>query len=329
MASLPARPPKPGTGRASHPVAGLRHVQCDDFPAASKAFSAAEANLEHPPDGGAFRQDDYTRWYLQDADRVLHTESYERGYHHHRRIKVVCALLRRAGVRRVLDLGCGDGWQVGRLVRAGFEVTGSDISPLRLRRARGHAPGARGFFVSDLRRPAILEASLECIYLGQVLEHLPEPEAVLRSLWSSLRPGGFLIFDTPCRDNPVDDLIRISGLQARYPAVLDWGLQVDPGHLHFFTLPQIVAIVGRSGYSLICSRGAPRLRWNIPRVGNVFAAHRVLWKVHDLLEWALGCLPRYRDSGAIVVCLARRPLSAGAITRSPVGAAPAPGTSPA
>src|SRR5262249_2629367 len=154
------------------------------------AWRAAEAILENPSDETAFRQDPYARWYLKDAERVLQTESYERAYHHHRRIKMVCALLRSVGVRRVLDLGCGDGWQVDRLARAGFEVSGSDISPQRLHRARLHAPGARGYFVSDLRHPALLNGSVECIYLGQVLEHLPDPEAVMRSLWSALRPGG-------------------------------------------------------------------------------------------------------------------------------------------
>jgi len=264
--------------------------------------------LETPGDERVVQQDDYTRWYLQDADRVVHSESYENGYHHYRRIKIVCALLHRAGVRRVLDLGCGDGWQVGRLVRAGFEVIGSDLSAVRVRRAREHVPGARGFFVSDLRRPSLPEASQDCIYLGQVLEHLPDPVAVLRSLRASLRPGGYLIFDTPCRDNLVDDLLRWFGFHRRYPAVLEWGLQLDPGHIHFFTLRDLQEMLGVSGYELVFTRGAPRLRWNTPRIGNTLAAHRNLWIVHDLIEWILGGLPRYRRSGAIIVCLARRPI---------------------
>lgn len=224
--------PRPGT-RAAGPHA----VQCGTFRSPSACWEA-EAILEHRPDGGSCEQDDCARWYLQDAGRVAHAESYEGGYHHSKRIKIVCALLRRAGARRVLDLGCGDGWQVGHLIRAGFEVIGSDISPLRLQRARAHARGARGFFVSDLRRPALLASSQECVYLGQVLEHLPDPEAVLRSLWTLLRPGGVLIFDTPCRDNLVDDLLSVSGFHARYPADRDWGLRLDPGHLHFFTMTQ-------------------------------------------------------------------------------------------
>src|SRR5437899_5214128 len=97
---------------------GRHAVQCGAL-RALKACGEAGATLEHRPDEGSCRQDDYTRWYLQDADRVVHAETYERGYHHSRRIRVVCALLRRAGVRQVLDLGCGDGCQVGRLIRAG------------------------------------------------------------------------------------------------------------------------------------------------------------------------------------------------------------------
>src|SRR4249920_253252 len=45
---------------------------------------------------------------------------------------------------RVLDLGCGNGVPVAReLARLGFEVTGVDLSPVQITRARALVPGAR------------------------------------------------------------------------------------------------------------------------------------------------------------------------------------------
>jgi len=252
--------------------------------------------------------DDYALWYEQDAERVIHGESYEGGYHHHRRIRVVCRLLKRLKVRSVVDMGCGDGWQANKLNLAGFQVIASDLALERLRRARHQAPGVAGFFVSDMRQPSLVTGRVDCIYLGQVLEHLPDPEGVLRHLRTAVRPGGYLVLDTPCRDNPVDDLIRFLRLDARYPKVLDWSFQLDPGHIWFFWLREIRGLLEKAGFEFVLSLGAPRLRWNSPRVGNPLAEHRWLWGLHDWVEDLLGLVPFFRTTGAVVVCVARRPL---------------------
>src|SRR5207249_6424711 len=156
-----------------------------------------------------------------------------------------------------------------------------------LQRDRVQAPGAAGFFVGDLRLPPWSPASVECIYMGQVLEHLPDPAEVLRNLFAAIRPGGLLVLDTPCRDNLIDDLLRLSGLSARFPEALNWGLRIDPGHLHFLRLKEIAELLRQAGFEFVLSRGAPRLRWNTPRIGNYLAEHPPLWPIHDPLQWAL------------------------------------------
>jgi SAM-dependent methyltransferase len=51
---------------------------------------------------------------------------------------------------RVLDLGCGNGWPIAAaLADAGFAVTGVDLSPAQIRRARVRVPGGR-FVVGDM-----------------------------------------------------------------------------------------------------------------------------------------------------------------------------------
>lgn len=254
------------------------------------------------------KRDDYALWYERDAARVVHAESYEGGYHHHRRMRVVCRVLKRLKVQRVLDMGCGDGWQANKLTQAGFQVMAADLALERVRRARQQAPGVGGFFVADMREPSLAHGRVDCIYLGQVLEHVPDPGSILSHLRSALRPGGYLVLDTPCRDNPVDDLIRFLRLDVRFPKALDWSFQLDPGHIWFFRLGEIRGLLETAGFEFVRSLGAPRLRWNTPRVGNPLAQHRLLWGLHDWVEGLLGWVPYFRHTGAVVVCVARRPL---------------------
>ena len=216
-------------------------------------------------------------------------------------------MLSRLGVRRVLDMGCGDGWQARRLAQEGFQVIGSDVAPERLRRARALVPAAVGFFSSDMRAPAVSAGRLDCLYLGQVLEHLPEPASVLRALRDTLRPGGYLVLDTPCRDNVADRLLRLLRFDVRFPGCTDWALEMDPGHLWFFRRSEIRGLLESAGFRWLASHGAPHLRWNVPRVGNVLAERRSLWRLHDLVEDILGWIPGIRGTGAILVCVAQRP----------------------
>jgi 2-polyprenyl-3-methyl-5-hydroxy-6-metoxy-1,4-benzoquinol methylase len=62
-------------------------------------------------------------------------------------------LLRDAAITggRVVDLGCGSGIWGAELLRAGYEVTGVDISPGMVELARGRAPGAE-FHLASFRQ---------------------------------------------------------------------------------------------------------------------------------------------------------------------------------
>jgi SAM-dependent methyltransferase len=55
----------------------------------------------------------------------------------------VIALLRRHGVGKVVELGCGSGILARELTRAGFDVHGFDASPAMIAHARDTAPAAR------------------------------------------------------------------------------------------------------------------------------------------------------------------------------------------
>jgi SAM-dependent methyltransferase len=98
----------------------------------------------------------------------------------------------------VLDLGCGCGVPVARaLVRAGFAVTGVDLSDVQIDRARGLVPEAT-FLRADASEVSFRPDSFDAVVSLYMLIHLPlaEQPPLIRRIRQWLRPGGILLATT-------------------------------------------------------------------------------------------------------------------------------------
>jgi 2-polyprenyl-6-hydroxyphenyl methylase/3-demethylubiquinone-9 3-methyltransferase len=101
---------------------------------------------------------------------------------------------------RVLDVGCGGGLLAESLARAGAVVTGIDLAPGMIEVARLHAAESglqieyRGCAASALLAEAPQAFAL--ITCMEVLEHVPEPAALVSTLAALLKPGGTLVLST-------------------------------------------------------------------------------------------------------------------------------------
>jgi SAM-dependent methyltransferase len=112
---------------------------------------------------------------------------------------VLGPLLRREGIESVLDCTCGIGTQALPLAAQGFQVTGSDISPAAVARARREAD-VRGIdvrlFTADVREVAVDEQVDAVISCDNSLPHLltdADLGQALVSIRRCLKPGGFLL----------------------------------------------------------------------------------------------------------------------------------------
>jgi ubiquinone/menaquinone biosynthesis C-methylase UbiE len=98
----------------------------------------------------------------------------------------------------VLDVGCGAGVPVARfLVRAGFKITGVDVSSSMLELARVHVPEA-SFVKMDMRQLGFDAGCFDGICAFYSLFHVPREEhlKVLVGFNRLLRQGGILLFST-------------------------------------------------------------------------------------------------------------------------------------
>lgn len=102
--------------------------------------------------------------------------------------------------RTVVDLGCGGGTLAGELCKAGYGVHGFDSSEEMISLARAKAPNATftvGSFIN-----AELPHCVAVTAIGEVFNYLFDErnnehalKNVLRNIYQSLCPGGFLLFD--------------------------------------------------------------------------------------------------------------------------------------
>lgn len=155
---------------------------------------------------------------------------------------LLASLPETGGGRRVLDIGCGDG-QLGALLAArGYQVTGIE-KPGGIARP---FPSTVELVLADLDDglPA-LEGRFDFVVCADVLEHLKEPERLLRELPARMAPGARLAASLP---NAVNIYVRLNVLAGRFPQH-ERGL-FDRTHLHFFTWSGWVDLLARCGFIL-------------------------------------------------------------------------------
>lgn len=126
--------------------------------------------------------------------------------------------------KTVLDVGCGGGILSEAMAHRGAEVTGIDMgeAPLKVAKLHGLESGARVNYrritVEDLADE--MPASFDLVTCMEMLEHVPDPESVVRACARLVRPGGQVFFSTLNR-NPKSYLFAILGAERMLKLVPD------------------------------------------------------------------------------------------------------------
>ena len=188
---------------------------------------------------------------------------------HEERLAAVIGAVRESGARTVLDLGCGDGDLVLRLLdMPGLtRITGIEIDAARLRQAQarlaetpeGRRAGATGLRLGSRKAHPKL-AGYDCACLVEVIEHLPPADInrLERAVFAGMRPDHVIVTTPNAEYNPV---LGVPAHRFRHP---DHHFEWD--RARFARWGQGVA--ARGGYTVafrdICGahpRLAGRARW--------------------------------------------------------------------
>jgi 2-polyprenyl-6-hydroxyphenyl methylase/3-demethylubiquinone-9 3-methyltransferase len=118
--------------------------------------------------------------------------------------------------KRVLDVGCGGGLLCEAMTKRGAQVTGIDLGETTLEVANLHAFESQ-LNIRYLRQSAETHAQTEAggydvVTCLEMLEHVPNPAAVVSTIATLLKPGSQAVFSTLNR-NPKSYALAILGAE--------------------------------------------------------------------------------------------------------------------
>ena len=145
--------------------------------------------------------------------------------------------------KHVLDIGCSTGYLAKVLLERGCSVDGVEIDTAAAARAEEFCGRVVVGSLDELDLLAELGAgSYDVLVLGDVLEHLVDPGAVLRRVTPLLRPQGSVVISVP---NITHGSVRLSLLEGRFEYT-EVGL-LDRTHVHFFTRASLQRLLRECG----------------------------------------------------------------------------------
>lgn len=142
---------------------------------------------------------------------------------------------------RILDIGCGTGHLSAQIAATGAEVTGIDLSPDMIARARTAHPAIH-FEVADARK-LNYESDFDAVFSNATLHWISDPESAGVSISRALRRGGRFVAEFGGKGNIAGLLSAFNRAWQRlglpspppnpwyYPSIAEYSNLLDRHHL--------------------------------------------------------------------------------------------------
>ena len=185
--------------------------------------------------------------------------------------------------KALLEVGCHAGVLLDRFRDQGWGVSGVEPDGRAANFARSHY--RLDVKASTLEDAGYDPATFDAVVMLHVIEHLDDPAGTVGAIARVLRPGGFLVVETPVYDTL---MFRLLGRRER-------SLSCD-GHIVFYTGRTLGALLERFGFEIVAERrvgrtmSLGRLLWNI----GVMSKSKTVQQMIERLSAALGLMHRGR-----------------------------------
>lgn len=163
----------------------------------------------------------------------------------------------------IIDIGCGDGSLLYQYRNRYSQLIGLEFSAERLRQAEANLARLKFTPVQGSAENMIQLAdnSVDRIITADVIEHIPDVYAASHEMFRVLKPGGWLVINTP---NIAFIKKRVVLALGRFPSTsqpnegLGSDVLFDGGHLHYFTYRSLRLVLERAGFEMVRPMGFGR-----------------------------------------------------------------------
>lgn len=198
----------------------------------------------------------------------------------------------------LLDIGCHAGRFLVLARKAGWRAEGAEINA----RTAAHAAATSGAPVHRLSAGRVLELGrrFDALTLTDVLEHIPEPVALLSTLRRAVVEGGWVAVKVPCGPAQLVKESWRARLVSGYRATVADNLV----HVNHFSPRSLRMALERSGFGdvtveIAAPEGPPASRWaTAVRLGLYNASRLVPGAIHTPLALHLQAFARATPAGS-------------------------------
>lgn len=151
---------------------------------------------------------------------------------------------------KVLDVGTASGMLARMCQSNGFHFFGVELNPEWAQLANPYYEKIWIGHIADIDANAL--QGYDAVVLGDVLEHLPAPEAILQNLIACQNSGSTFLISVP---NVANFWVRFNLLLGRFDYT-ERGI-LDRTHLRFFTRKTLVDMLNHSGLQIVSLQPTP------------------------------------------------------------------------
>ncbi|SLN38346.1 class I SAM-dependent methyltransferase [Oceanibacterium hippocampi] len=152
-----------------------------------------------------------------------------------------CAAILGPGRRRLLDIGSGPGHFLKTAGELGWAAIGVEPGAQAVGYSRGLGLDVREGFFDDAMADGL--GQFDLVHLSFVLEHIPDPAALIGRARRVLAPGGLILVTVPNDYNDLQDALQ------RGRGYKPWWL-VPPHHLNYFDFESLTGFLARQGFEI-------------------------------------------------------------------------------
>ncbi len=176
--------------------------------------------------------------------------------------RVLEAVRRHAPGKRVMDAACGQANFGILLAEEGFDVLAVDIRPehlaySKLKVEKEKIAGRLRYLAANIDTIHLRE-KVDAIILGELIEHVKDPEHTLRHCHTLLNPGGILVVTTPNKRSPYYTFFRrlpsFEGFKKMPPLKKKKITEYTKdrhGHIFLFTADELERTLKSTGYDVL------------------------------------------------------------------------------